>query len=993
MNNDKNTNTLIVDAPKTNKLKIWKNFTVIDLVCTIVFAILSFIIGWSIDFLPIIARAIIGILLFVILESLLIPVGNTDTRVYTKIFQSIRFLFSKRKYAFDPKAKEESSKVLVPYIKEYDEFTIQNNSFIGRNKSLVQVMKISGFDIRNSNLDEQNSAIYLLTEAFQLIDCEMKLIKIDNNLDLSANKTYLETQLEELQKRKDYTEQQIKTRSEILKQMIAVYKASDDETEPGLLNPNKSSKQFYLVMFSNKEKDLAFDRQTLEIKCKAAGLGFKRCTSYEIVNLLKNILDPVTKNISLEDFEQYKTNLDNILSYKEIEFFARNFKTAYDYVEAIDEDLNELQEQRKELSSIYQKHKTKSLAKQIKQLTSEISTLEDLYQNDKVYELDGEKYGEKQDNIYTNISVVREYPTYPERAWLFGIMDIEDTTVVVNISKTNEKTFEKQLNNAIQVIKTNIMSTSQKNQTSIAIQDENLEVYQNVVNAFARGKEKFKHINTFIITRATSEKELNARMRSNTKTFKENGMKIDTLTFYQYDGFEAIQLKPLDPLSLKFGKDTTATTLGEAFPFISTSVTDPDGIFLAENVLGEPVIVDFFKNLKRDNNGNPTDSTRKNANFLLFGTTGSGKSTALKNNIAQYLALGTKVLMMDPEREYKWLAKYFDGEWIDASNGNSGRINPLQPIAMFQDVDDLDKEKRSQETLIQTHIAFLDDWIKILYPNFEKDNYFSIIFADYLKKLYEKWVKKPKLKNKPINTWEVDEYPIFTDLIKLIKSVNKDKHRIVQGRNLTEELLFILESNFTGYGKYTNLYNGYSTVKTNGNPLVVFDLFTLKDTSSQVVLQAQMMLITAYMQNEIKNNFFNTKDKTIIAADEAHLLIDEQNPKALLFFFRTIKLIRKRHGGVWLATQNPEDFIGSPGIEKQTKAMINNMQYSWIGNLSSDNIEAVSQMYKAYDGLTENQREFIANSGQGQAVFITSGKERQNIQMQPIPLVLERGLV
>ena len=39
---------------------------------------------------------------------------------------------------------------------------------------------------------------------------------------------------------------------------------------------------------------------------------------------------------------------------------------------------------------------------------------------------------------------------------------------------------------------------------------------------------------------------------------------------------------------------------------------------------------------------------------------------------------GTKIIFIDPEREYKELCNELGGDWINAGGGSKGRINPLQ---------------------------------------------------------------------------------------------------------------------------------------------------------------------------------------------------------------------------------------------------------------------------------------------------------------------------
>lgn len=79
-----------------------------------------------------------------------------------------------------------------------------------------------------------------------------------------------------------------------------------------------------------------------------------------------------------------------------------------------------------------------------------------------------------------------------------------------------------------------------------------------------------------------------------------------------------------------------------------------------------------------------------------MGGSGSGKSTAIKHIIASEYARGTKIIVIDPESEYKDMCynPLFEGNWIDVAGGKGGLINPLQIRPVPPDTDDETQSRR-----------------------------------------------------------------------------------------------------------------------------------------------------------------------------------------------------------------------------------------------------------------------------------------------------------
>ncbi len=118
------------------------------------------------------------------------------------------------------------------------------------------------------------------------------------------------------------------------------------------------------------------------------------------------------------------------------------------------------------------------------------------------------------------------------------------------------------------------------------------------------------------------------------------------------------------------------------------------------------------------------DNQRKGGNQMSFGTImlgdkGSGKSTAIKENVLDDLYhYNSNVIMIDFDSETETMVNNFGGEFIDIAGMpiNILRVN-INPLTVNN---------------VEDHIAFVSSCIKILYPDL-KERYFRKILSEVYK--------------------------------------------------------------------------------------------------------------------------------------------------------------------------------------------------------------------------------------------------------------------
>lgn len=90
----------------------------------------------------------------------------------------------------------------------------------------------------------------------------------------------------------------------------------------------------------------------------------------------------------------------------------------------------------------------------------------------------------------------------------------------------------------------------------------------------------------------------------------------------------------------------------------------------------------------------------------------SGKSTVIKHIIASEYACGAKIIIIDPEGEYKDMCcnPLFEGDWIDVAGGRDGLINPLQICIVPPDDENEDAVPTEKDSIgdLAIHLKTLE---------------------------------------------------------------------------------------------------------------------------------------------------------------------------------------------------------------------------------------------------------------------------------------------
>ena len=580
-------------------------------------------------------------------------------------------------------------------------------------------------------------------------------------------------------------------------------------------------------------------------------------------------------------------------------------------------------------------------------------------------------------HTYRNFAIT-DFPVEVPNAWAIPFFSMANTKVVVKFTPLQKEKSERVIDRSIVELEARMRSTF-KSSKQIDLQTQH-ETLRDLLNDLKVGNEDLYDVHIHIMCEENMKKDVRSIL-------KQSGFKYSEMFGRQFDAFVSTNISQFENVE-EASRNIQTTSVAAMFPFISSNLQDKKGFYIGNN--GAPVFLDFFVNTDKEN---PLSNERVNANMIVIGKSGSGKSYATKTLLSNLAADNTRIFILDPEKEYDVLTRNLKGKYIDVGSSVYGILNPFHIMTTLS--DDVEEEveltgeeteeelaeikkkqemtaKKSSDTYNQ-HLQFLEEFFRIIFDGLEGDAF------EILNSLVVDIYKAKNINNETdLSTLKPEDYPIFDDLYNLIVKRSETETDSYMRHNL--QILQAYVQKFATGGRNAKLWNGPTSIETNEN-FVCFNFQSLISNRNSTVASAQMMLVFKYLDNEIlKNKDFNQKFKTqrkiIIAVDEAHLFINPKYPVALEFMAQMAKRIRKYMGMQIIITQNIKDFIGSADIERQASAVINASQYSMIFSLAPNDISDLVNLYRNAGEINKGEQDTIVTAERGCCFFIASPYSR-----------------
>ena len=507
---------------------------------------------------------------------------------------------------------------------------------------------------------------------------------------------------------------------------------------------------------------------------------------------------------------------------------------------------------------------------------------------------------------------VISYPRFLTDNWFTPIINLDkifDIAIYINPIETSEllRHFQKK----IAEVESQIITRQEKGLVRDPMLDTAHQDLDELRDNLTQAQEKMFDVGLYITIYADNDTDM-FRAESEIKSMLESKMiYIKPTLFQQEEGFRTVA--PLGKDSLNVTQKLNSEPLSSIFPFVSFDLTSDTGILYGVNRHNSSLVIfDRF--------------SLENYNSIIFAKSGSGKSYATKLEIIRTLMFDTEVIVIDPEREYEYLAEAVGGRYFNISLSSDNHINPFDlPIP---------REDEAPADVLRSNIINLVGLFRIMLGGLSPEE--DSIIDRAITETYS-------LKDiSPDSDFTSTEPPLLSDF-----------EMVLSGMEGTESIL----QRLTKYtrGSWATFINQPTNVDIN-QKFVVFSVRDMEDD----LKPAAMYIVTHFIWNAVRKNL----RKRLLVVDEAWWMMKSDDTAS--FLYSIAKRGRKYYLGLCTITQDVGDFMKSPyGIP-----IVTNSSIQLLLKQSPSTIDVLQKTFT----LTDEEKYLLLESGVGEGIFFAGLK-------------------
>lgn len=439
------------------------------------------------------------------------------------------------------------------------------------------------------------------------------------------------------------------------------------------------------------------------------------------------------------------------------------------------------------------------------------------------------------------------------------------------------------------------------------------------------GEERFFRFGMYLTMYASSLDELNQIERKIEGIFGQSLVYTKPANVQMEQGFNSSL--PLASDQLQISRNMNTGAISTSFPFTSANLSHNDGILYG---------------LNRHNNGLVLFDrfSMENANMVVFAKSGAGKSFTVKLEALRSLMMGTEILIIDPEEEYRTLCEAVGGSYLKLSLSSDTRLNPFD-LPRVLDSEDADNALR-------TNIITLHGLLRLMMgggqaqamaaqgaTSVNQGGLSPAEDADLDVAIINTYARAG-ITNDPLTHGATP--PTMNDLYNTLASMPGN------GPGLAQRLRKYTTGTFSG------IFSQQSNVDIN-NKFVVFNIRDLEDELRPVA----MYIVLNYIWNKVKSD----KRKRILIVDEAWQLMKYED--SANFLFSVAKRARKYFLGLTTISQDVEDFLSS----RLGRAVVANSSIQLLLKQAPSAVDLVADTFK----LTNEEKSRLSQFPVGEGLF------------------------
>ena len=507
---------------------------------------------------------------------------------------------------------------------------------------------------------------------------------------------------------------------------------------------------------------------------------------------------------------------------------------------------------------------------------------------------------------------VISYPRYLTDNWFSPIINLDkvfDVSIFIHPIETADilRSFQKK----VAEVQSQISIRESKGLVRDPMLDTAYQDLEGLRDSLMQAQEKMFDVGLYITVYADNENDL-FKIESEVKSLLDSKLVyLKPALFQQNEGFKSVIPLGMDMLGIHQKLNTEP--LSSIFPFVSFDLTSDKGILYGVNRHNSSLIIfDRF--------------SLPNYNSITFATAGAGKSYATKLEIIRTLMFDSEVIVIDPEREYEYLAEAIGGRYFNISLSSDHHINPFDlPIP---------RPDETAADVLRANTINLVGLFRIMLGGLTPEEESIIDRAS-------------------TETYALKDITAMSNFANIEPPLLSDFEVVLAGMDGSNSMIQRL-TKYT-HGSWSSFINRPSNVDIN-RKFVVFSVRDMEDELKPVA----MYIVTHFIWNAVRKNL----KKRLLVVDEAWWMMKSEDTAS--FLYSIAKRGRKYYLGLATITQDVGDFMKSPyGVP-----IVTNSSIQLLLKQSPATIDILQKTFN----LTDEEKYLLLEANVGEGIFFAGLK-------------------
>ncbi|OGM56800.1 hypothetical protein A2955_02515 [Candidatus Woesebacteria bacterium RIFCSPLOWO2_01_FULL_37_19] len=542
-------------------------------------------------------------------------------------------------------------------------------------------------------------------------------------------------------------------------------------------------------------------------------------------------------------------------------------------------------------------------------------------------------------NVYLRTLFVSGYPRFVSPGWLEQVINFNSSLdISFFIYPIEGKSVLDDLMHKIAEMEAEISTDLERGKILNPGTQAKLEDARLLQEELVKGAEHFFEFAFYITIRASDPEQLSQITKQVESTLGSLLILSQHTTLDMDSGFLSTAPFGLDKVSITRNMDTTS--LATTFPLTSAELSGDKGVLYGINSQnGSFIIFDRF--------------SMENSNMAVFATSGAGKSYFVKLESLRSLMLGTEVIIIDPEAEYKTLTEAVGGEYLSFSFNSPAKINPFGLTQVYEE----------GENQLNLKILSLHSLFKIIMGAISPSQ--EALLDRALVETY----RSKGIDQDPIT--QSKEPPLMEDLYKVLIGME-----IPDALDLAARIEKYVRGSFVG------IFDQQTNIDIN-NPFTVFSVRELQDALRPIA----MFVILDYIWTRVKKDL---KPRLLVVDEAWHMM---RYADTAQFLYSIVKRARKYYLGLTTITQDVEDFLA----QDIGKAIVTNSALRVLMKQAPAAIDKIGEVFY----LSQGERQLLLGANVGEGIFfagvnhapisvVASKEEHKLITTRPQDLIRQQ---